>query len=80
MHEMRSLQAAHTDVDISIFPTHDLFMDIFENPVAYTFAEKDVGQAYRGRIWMDGLHPTSAVHSIIADRLLLHLQQQQQPR
>lgn len=60
----------YPDVDIRLFPTHGLFTDIFESPGGNGFNEEDVGRAYGGKIWMDGLHPTSAVHSLIADRLL----------
>ena len=74
--QVAELQAKHPHIAVRIFPTHALFSDIFQSPGSYGFSEADVGKAYGGKIWMDGLHPTSAVHSIIADRLLNMLKEQ----
>lgn len=73
LQQVASLEPQYTDIRAFIFPAHALFLDIFENPGGYGFSQEDVGRAYGGKIWMDGLHPTSAVHSIIADRLIRYL-------
>lgn len=64
------IEQIHSQTSICIFPTWDLFTDIFDNPDIYGFSSEDVNRGYGGQIWMDGLHPTSAVHKIIADQLV----------
>lgn len=63
------MQVEHPDICILTFSSWDLFTDIYDNPEKYGFKAEDVDQAYGGKMWMDGLHPTSAVHRIIADHV-----------
>lgn len=55
---------------VFVFPTWNLFSDILDNPERCGFLNEDVNRGYGGRMWMDGLHPTSAVHKIIADQVV----------
>lgn len=67
--KIEDMQVEHPDICIMTFSAWDLFTDIYDNPEKYGFKAEDVDQAYGGKMWMDGLHPTSAVHSIIADHV-----------
>lgn len=49
------------------FSTWNVFTEIFDHPTAHDFTAADVEQEFGGKIWMDGLHPTTAVHRILAD-------------
>lgn len=59
----------HPTTIMLFFSTWMLFTKIYDDPTAYGFAAADVDQAFGGKIWMDGLHPTSAVHKILADNV-----------
>ncbi|KAJ6561589.1 hypothetical protein B0H10DRAFT_1844566 [Mycena sp. CBHHK59/15] len=51
------------------FSAYAVFTDILNNPVDYEFEEDDT--TYEGgAIWADELHATSAMHKIMANRLL----------
>lgn len=60
----------HADTSVFVFPTWDLFTSIFDDPAKYGFRPQDVVEPYGGKMWMDVLHPTSAVHKIIADHVV----------
>lgn len=68
--EVNSFEAANEDCKLFVVKTWQLFTDILEQPSAFGFADRDPSRAYGGGIWMDGLHPTSAVHALIAQRVL----------
>ncbi|WVW86551.1 hypothetical protein I302_108601 [Kwoniella bestiolae CBS 10118] len=48
-----------------IFSSHHLFERILEDPTRYDFRQEDPTLP-SGGIWVDGLHPTSEVHEVIA--------------
>jgi phospholipase/lecithinase/hemolysin len=60
-------------VTVYAIDSWSLFTDVFDNPEKYGFTAKDVNRAYGGKMWMDGLHPKSAFHEIIADTVLTKL-------
>ncbi|WWC95230.1 hypothetical protein V866_002088 [Kwoniella sp. B9012] len=51
-----------------IFSAHDVFTEIFDDPTKYGFKHEDPDGS-TGGIWVDGLHPTSQVHKVLADEL-----------
>ncbi|OCF61640.1 hypothetical protein L486_01297 [Kwoniella mangroviensis CBS 10435] len=51
-----------------IFSAHDVFTEIFDDPTKYRFKHEDPDKS-SGGIWVDGLHPTSQVHKVLADEL-----------
>jgi phospholipase/lecithinase/hemolysin len=48
-----------------IYSSWDTFNALLDDPVAYGFPAEDVRKA-NGSIWVDHLHPTSAVHHFLA--------------
>jgi len=50
------------------FSSYKVFTDILNHPKKHGFPQKDI-QKSRGSIWMDHLHPTSAVHLFVAKEL-----------
>lgn len=56
-------------LDIRIFPSWHLFTDLMDNAAQYGIDALDAGKARGGAIWLDGLHPTSLVHGMVADKL-----------
>lgn len=61
--------AEHTDATVLVWSSWRLFSDILTNPAAYGFPQEDAAKE-EGAIFEDGLHPTSAVHRVIAQELL----------
>ncbi|EIW61069.1 uncharacterized protein TRAVEDRAFT_120349 [Trametes versicolor FP-101664 SS1] len=61
--------AEHTDATVLVWSSWRLFSDILANPAAYGFSQEDAAKE-EGAIFEDGLHPTSAVHRVIAQELL----------
>lgn len=61
--------AEHTDATVLVWSSWRLFSDILVNPAAYGFSQEDAAEE-EGAIFEDGLHPTSAVHRVIAQELL----------
>ncbi|KAI0792720.1 hypothetical protein C8Q75DRAFT_578347 [Abortiporus biennis] len=57
-----------TLASLFLFSTNQVVTEILDNPTTYDFQEDDVDQE-GGGIWMDELHFTSEVHTIIADKL-----------
>jgi phospholipase/lecithinase/hemolysin len=56
----------HPDITIGIYDAHALFTKVLDNPEEYGFQD---AYSYGGSdkyIWRDQLHPTSAMHKIIA--------------
>ncbi|KAK0459791.1 uncharacterized protein EV420DRAFT_1629173 [Desarmillaria tabescens] len=60
-----SFASSHPDTTVMLFSSYQTFCSIFDNPVDHGFEEKDLRKR-GGAIWYDHLHPTSAVHDIIA--------------
>ncbi|KAG8795854.1 hypothetical protein FRC17_008067 [Serendipita sp. 399] len=55
------------------FSSHKVFTAFLDNPEEYGFPSGDIRRA-GGAIWADYLHPTSAVHAIVAKDLESMLQ------
>jgi hypothetical protein len=55
----------HTDVSVLVYDVAALFSEVLDNPTKYGFRN---GTSYDGEdcVWLDILHPTSAMHKVIA--------------
>ncbi|KAH7099776.1 hypothetical protein BKA62DRAFT_803101 [Auriculariales sp. MPI-PUGE-AT-0066] len=58
----------HPDSTVIVYSSHDTFTRILDNPTAYGFDVQDPRKRVGG-ILVDGLHPTTAVHKIIAEEI-----------
>lgn len=56
-------------VSVIYFSSHKVFSAIFEQPAQYGFPPQDVSKE-DASIWTDHLHPTSAVHLVLANELV----------
>ncbi|CCL98375.1 uncharacterized protein FIBRA_00370 [Fibroporia radiculosa] len=56
---------------VLVFSSHKVLTDVLDNPLEYEFTDDDVNG--EGEIWQDELHLASAVHAILAERLLAAL-------
>ncbi|KAJ3555507.1 hypothetical protein NM688_g2538 [Phlebia brevispora] len=56
------------ETSVFIFSSYQVISSILHDPEEYGFQKHDVSQE-GGAIWLDGLHFTSDVHHIIAERL-----------
>ena len=54
---------------VVLFSAHAVITDVLDRPGEYAFSEQDVSKE-GGAIWSDALHVTSAVHEILALRLM----------
>lgn len=63
----RTFAAAHPDATVLIWSSWQLFTKMFANPSSFGFSEDDLMDD--GAVFVDGLHPTTAVHEIIASQL-----------
>ncbi|KAF8651029.1 hypothetical protein AX16_004963 [Volvariella volvacea WC 439] len=61
--------SAHDDVTVMIYSSWDFFSRLLKDPVAFGFSEADL-RSPRSAIFVDGTHPTTEVHAIIAQELL----------
>ncbi|KAI0355255.1 hypothetical protein OH77DRAFT_1403711 [Trametes cingulata] len=68
-----SFVAGHPDATIFIFSSWDLFARILADPSSFGLDCKAEGRA---ALFVDGFHPSSAVHKVIARELLSFLRQQ----
>jgi hypothetical protein len=50
------------------FSAHKVFSALLDNPTNHEFPQGDIGRS-GGSIWKDHLHPTSAVHLVVANEL-----------
>ncbi|KAG8799046.1 hypothetical protein FRC16_005929 [Serendipita sp. 398] len=55
-------------VTVLYFSSHKIFTSILDNPEEHGFPEEDINKS-GGAIWVDELHPTSAVHAIFARKI-----------
>ncbi|EMD32722.1 hypothetical protein CERSUDRAFT_99099 [Gelatoporia subvermispora B] len=62
---VEAFSAAHPDAWAVVFSSWDTISRVLDDPVEHGFSEEDVCLA-GGAIWYDYLHPTSAVHDLIA--------------
>jgi hypothetical protein len=51
-----------------LFSAHAVLTEVLDDPLEFDFYRRDVEDA-GGAIWVDELHLTTAVHSIISERL-----------
>ena len=58
-----------------VYSSYDTFTRVLDNPESYGFTTDDVGKK-GGAIWCDDLHPTSAMHDIIANDIARFLDNQ----
>lgn len=76
---MDAFETAHADATLFEFSAYDTFTRILDSPESFGFNNKreDVSKA-GGEIWVDMLHPTSAVHAVVAREMeeFLRLQPQ----
>jgi len=59
----------YKDGTLFLFSSHQLLMDVLDDPLEYDFTEDDVTTEVGG-IWADDLHLTSEVHDILGEQLL----------
>lgn len=60
---------------VFLFSANAVLSAVLDDPEEYDFTFEDV-EMEGGAIWEDELHPTSEVHSVLADRLLRALLRQ----
>ena len=58
-----------------VYSSYDTFTRVLDDPESHGFALEDVDKK-GGAIWRDDLHPTSAMHAIIAKDMALLLNNQ----
>jgi hypothetical protein len=57
--------ASHPDVTAMVYSSYDTFSRVFNNPSQFGF-QPSTAHRMGGPIWLDHLHPTSAMHAVIA--------------
>ncbi|KAG8805778.1 hypothetical protein FRC17_005339 [Serendipita sp. 399] len=65
-------KAAGYPITVLYFSSHKVIASILDDPEAYGFPKEDIKKD-GGAIWVDQLHPTSAVHAVLAKELDLML-------
>ena len=66
--EAIAFRDAHPDASVFLFSSWEVFDEIYKDPGKFGFPEtarKKMG----GEMWWDHLHPTSAMHRVIAEKL-----------
>jgi len=53
------------DITAMIYSSYDTFTRVLDEPTSYGFSSDDIDKE-GGAIWHDHLHPTSAMHDLIA--------------
>ncbi|KAI0669360.1 hypothetical protein C8Q78DRAFT_1070881 [Trametes maxima] len=61
--------ADHADATVLVWSSWKLFTELLASPQSYGFGEGEAAKE-EGDIFMDGLHPTSQVHRLVAEQLL----------
>jgi phospholipase/lecithinase/hemolysin len=56
----------HQDASVYIYDVVNLFTEVLDNPKAYGFKDASSMCPTKECIWNDDLHPTSAMHRLIA--------------
>jgi phospholipase/lecithinase/hemolysin len=57
---------SHDDVDVAIYDAAGLFNEVLDNPTKYGFKNGTSMGDSKENVWQDILHPTSAMHKVIA--------------
>ncbi|RPD55355.1 hypothetical protein L226DRAFT_468947 [Lentinus tigrinus ALCF2SS1-7] len=65
----RAFATAHPDATVLIWSSWHLFSRVYSDPESFGFGEEDLADD-EGGIFIDGLHPTSAMHAIVAAQIL----------
>ncbi|KAG8955242.1 hypothetical protein FRC00_005548, partial [Tulasnella sp. 408] len=65
---IRDFAEAHPDASIFIFDAWDVFEQMLTDPTKYGFSEK-AGRGFDQEMYWDAIHPTTAVHRILAKAL-----------
>jgi hypothetical protein len=60
--------AESTQATVLLFSAHAVLTEVLDDPFEFDFDQRDVEDA-GGAIWVDELHLTTTVHSIISERL-----------
>ena len=60
------------EATVLLFSSHRLLSDVLEDPLDYDFAEDDP-TTEGGGIWIDDLHLTEEVHSILGEHIFKSL-------
>lgn len=64
--QVSAFKKKHQDITIAIYDAHALFTKVLDNPEEYGFQDAYSNGRSDKYIWMDYLHPTSAMHKVIA--------------
>ena len=56
----------HNDVDVTIYDVAGLFNEVLDNPAKYGFENGTSRGDSKKCVWQDILHPTTAMHKVIA--------------
>jgi hypothetical protein len=65
---IRTFTAETSQATMLLFSAHAVLTGVLDDFVEFDFSESDVEEA-GGGIWLDEIHLTSAVHSIVAESL-----------
>jgi phospholipase/lecithinase/hemolysin len=69
---VQNFVSTHADARVLTFSAFDTFTRILDNPKQYNIPKKDINRA-GGAVWRDHLHPTSKIHEIFAQDLVVFL-------
>ncbi|KAJ7872968.1 hypothetical protein B0H13DRAFT_1633694 [Mycena leptocephala] len=69
---VQNFVSTHPDARVLTFSAFDTFTRILDNPKQYNIPKKDINRA-GGAVWRDHLHPTSKIHEIFAQDLVVFL-------
>lgn len=64
--EAEKFATSHDEATVLIYSSWATFTKVLDDPTAFGFAQEDVRKP-AGSIWVDRLHPTSALHGVIAE-------------
>ncbi|KAL1664851.1 hypothetical protein GGF50DRAFT_54019, partial [Schizophyllum commune] len=63
---------SETQAKTTLFSSHEVITGILDEPEKYEFSKEDVAKE-GGEIWVDDLHLSSAVHRILAERIVKNI-------
>lgn len=66
MEFVNGFQQNHQDVSVRVYDAAGLFAEVLDNPIEYGFKDSISAGDSEDCIWFDYLHPTSAMHKILA--------------
>lgn len=64
-HSVTTFYQSHSDITAAIYSSYNTFARVLDDPASYGFIPDHVDKE-GGQIWKDHLHPTSAMHDVIA--------------